>query len=67
MRQVDGRWRVVDLVVEGVSLVVTHRREFDSVIRQGDGSLEPLLTNLRALLSRLGSRGTAALLTSRSG
>ena len=67
LRQADGRWRVVDLVVEGVSLVVTHRTEFDSVIRQGDGSLEPLLANLRAMLARLGSRGTAKLRTAPSG
>lgn len=29
----DGRWRVYDVVVEGVSLVGSYRSQFDKVIR----------------------------------
>ena len=29
----DGRWRVYDVVVEGVSLVSNYRTQFDKVIR----------------------------------
>lgn len=35
MHNRDGGWKVFDVVVEGISLVSTHRSEFDSVIRQG--------------------------------
>lgn len=34
LHQVDGHWRVVDVVVEGFSMVITHRREFSFVIEQ---------------------------------
>lgn len=34
LHQVDGQWRVVDVVVEGFSMVITHRREFSFVIEQ---------------------------------
>ena len=34
MRQVDGTWKVFDIVVEGVSLVMTYRSEFDAVVKQ---------------------------------
>jgi len=35
MHNRDGSWKVFDVVVEGISLVSTHRSEFDSAIRQG--------------------------------
>src|SRR5438034_1705893 len=34
MRQADKTWKVYDIVVEGVSLVMTYRSEFDAVVRQ---------------------------------
>ncbi len=46
----DGRWTVVDVVVEGVSLAITHRSEFLSVIRRqgGIGGLVHALTRMAA-------------------
>ena len=41
------QWRIIDLVVEGVSLVLTQRNEFDAVIKQGGGQISPLLQRLR--------------------
>ena len=36
VRETDGRYRLVDVAIEGVSLVVSNRSEFDSVVsRQG--------------------------------
>ncbi len=34
MRQADKTWKVYDIVVEGVSLVMTYRSEFDAVVKQ---------------------------------
>src|SRR5437667_7164798 len=34
MRQTDKTWKVYDIVVEGVSLVMTYRSEFDAVVKQ---------------------------------
>jgi phospholipid transport system substrate-binding protein len=34
MRQKDGTWKVYDITVEGVSLVMTYRSEFDAVLKQ---------------------------------
>jgi phospholipid transport system substrate-binding protein len=40
----SGHWRIVDVVVEGVSLAMVQRAEFNSVIRRGGGRLAGLLT-----------------------
>jgi len=44
MRQADKTWKVYDIVVEGVSLVMTYRSEFDAVVKQEgiDGLLKRL-------------------------
>ena len=34
MRRTDAGWKVYDIVVEGVSLVLTYRSEFDAVVKQ---------------------------------
>lgn len=39
--------RVVDVIVEGVSMAVTQRSDFAAVIEQGGGKLDPLLAYLR--------------------
>ena len=49
----DGQsWRIVDLVVEGVSMVMTHRAEFDAVIRQSGGGIDGLLARLHSMVAR---------------
>lgn len=51
----DGQsWRIVDLVVEGVSMVMTHRAEFDAVIRQS-GGVEGLLARLHGMVAQFQS------------
>lgn len=45
MHNRDGGWKVFDVVVEGISLVSTHRSEFDSAIRQG--GIEGLIADLK--------------------
>jgi phospholipid transport system substrate-binding protein len=44
MRKTDGGWKIFDIVVEGVSLVLTYRSEFDAVVKQEgvDGLIKAL-------------------------
>lgn len=48
VRRKDGNYKVVDVIVEGVSMAVTQRSDFASVIQRGGGNLEVLLTHLRS-------------------
>lgn len=43
----DGKYKIVDVVVEGVSMGITQRDEFASVIRSSGGKIAGLLTALR--------------------
>lgn len=52
LRRVGEDWRVVDLIVEGVSLALTHRAEADSVIRNGNGRIAALLERMRSLIAK---------------
>lgn len=48
LRQKDGRYKVIDIIVEGVSMSLTQRSDFASVIQRGGGNIEVLLEHLRA-------------------
>ena len=47
VRDKDGVLKVIDVVVEGVSMSVTQRSDFSAVIQRGGGSIEALLSSLR--------------------
>lgn len=47
VRYKDGRYRVVDVVVEGVSMSVTQRSDFAAVIQQGGGDVQALIDHLK--------------------
>ena len=47
VRQRNGKFRVVDIIVEGVSMALTQRSDFSSVIQRGGGDIEALLSHLR--------------------
>lgn len=47
MRDRDGRFIVIDLVVEGVSMAQTQRQEFASILRSNGGRVEDLVTVLK--------------------
>jgi phospholipid transport system substrate-binding protein len=51
MRKTDKGWKIYDIVVEGVSLVLTYRSEFDAVVKQ-DG--------IDGLIKRLAQKNTPA-------
>ncbi len=44
MRKTDKGWKIYDIVVEGISLVLTYRSEFDAVVKQDgiDGLIKRL-------------------------
>ncbi len=47
VRNKGGSYKVVDIIVEGVSMSQTQRADFASVIQRGGGGIEPLLAHLR--------------------
>ena len=47
VRYKDGRYKVVDVIVEGVSMSVTQRSDFSAVIQRGGGDVQVLLAHLR--------------------
>ncbi len=51
VRDRNGKLGVIDVVVEGVSLSVTQRQEYASVIQRNGGRIEPLLTLMRQQLA----------------
>ena len=48
VHEVNGTNKIIDIIVEGVSMVTTQREEFVSVIRRGGGKIGALLDDLRA-------------------
>ena len=49
----DGEYKIVDVVIEGVSMVITHRSESASVIQHGGGRVQALIDALRQQAVRL--------------
>ena len=47
VRYKDGRYRIVDVIVEGVSMSVTQRSDFAAVIQRGGGNVSVLIDHLR--------------------
>ncbi|MCU0839098.1 MAG: ABC transporter substrate-binding protein [Rhodospirillales bacterium] len=47
VRNEDGRWQIVDVFVEGVSMGQTQRSEFASVIQNRGGTVAALLEEMR--------------------
>ncbi len=47
VRGKGGGYKIVDILVEGVSMALTQRSDFASVIQRGGGSIEVLLVQLR--------------------
>ncbi len=47
LRRAGEGWRIIDVMVEGISMAVTHRSEFSSVIGSHGGRIDGLLEVLR--------------------
>ncbi len=51
VRVIDGQYRIIDIMIEGISMAVTQRSEFASVVKR-DG-IDGLLTILRARTTKI--------------
>jgi phospholipid transport system substrate-binding protein len=49
-----GQWKITDVYVGGVSMKVTQRDEFASIIQRNGGRVEALLQQLRQKLAASG-------------
>jgi len=52
VRKKNNKLKIIDVVVEGISMSITQRSDFSSVIQRGGGKVEALLTSLRKHGSR---------------
>ncbi len=53
LRKPDGDFKVVDIVVEGVSLAITNRSDISAVVQSNGGQIDGLLTTLRQKVGQL--------------
>lgn len=58
-RRGDGEWRIIDIVVEGVSMMVTQRSEFAAVLLR-EGSVTALNSKLKQIIASLNGQVTKA-------
>ncbi|NCT40157.1 MAG: ABC transporter substrate-binding protein [Alphaproteobacteria bacterium] len=49
LRKKNGQYKVIDVVVEGVSMALTQRSDFSSVIQRGGGEVSVLIEHLREI------------------
>jgi phospholipid transport system substrate-binding protein len=59
LRQSDGGLKIIDLLIEGTSMIVTYREEYASVINQSGGKIDGLLDVLRQKTVALAAAQTA--------
>ena len=52
LRHGKAGWRIIDVVVEGVSLALAQRAEFTSIVRNNGGRVAALLAKLRQAMER---------------
>ena len=53
VRRSDDGYRIVDIVAEGISIAVTLRSEYTSVLKQSGGDVGALVRKLRAMIETL--------------
>lgn len=54
VRHRDGTYKIIDVMVEGVSMGITQRQEFSSVISQNGGQVQGLIQALRQKVGQAG-------------
>jgi phospholipid transport system substrate-binding protein len=50
LRKVRKRWKIYDVEIQGVSILLTYRSQFDDILR--NGSVEELLARLEKPVPR---------------
>ena len=58
LRRAGDSWRIVDIVIIGISMAVTQRSEFGSVITNNGGKVEALLKSLRSKIAKKDGGGS---------
>ena len=58
LRRTGDSWRIVDIVIIGISMAVTQRSEFGSVITNNGGKVEALLKSLRSKIAKIDGGGS---------
>jgi len=51
VRRADGQLKIIDVVAEGVSLAITFRSEYTTVLKRSNGDLPDLTAQLRRMLA----------------
>lgn len=52
----DEQFKIVDVVIEGISMGITQRNEYSAVIESNGGKIDSLLAKMEEILQRLRSR-----------
>lgn len=52
----DDKFKIVDVVIEGISMGITQRNEYSSVIESNGGKIAPLLARMEEILEGLRKR-----------
>lgn len=53
----DGKLRVTDIIVEGVSMAITQRSDYNSLLQSNGGKLEALFSALRTKIDQMRANG----------
>jgi phospholipid transport system substrate-binding protein len=52
IRERDGTYQIIDVIIEGISMALTYRDEFRSIIERNGGRVDALLSELRNAIDR---------------
>lgn len=63
LREADGELRIVDLMIEGISMALSQRSEFAALIQTNGGDISVLLTRLRDVARTIQTAGAPVSLT----
>ncbi len=47
LKKINNSFRIYDVIIEGISMVITQRDEFSSIIQRSGGDIEPLINRLK--------------------
>ena len=47
LKKINNAFRIYDVIIEGISMVITQRDEFSSIIQRSGGDIDPLITKLK--------------------
>ncbi len=52
VRRANGHFKIIDVVAEGVSMAITFRSEYTTVLKRSNGDLPDLTAKMRAMLAK---------------